>query len=77
MDWRPIGRGQETTFVIGGLLAVSITITPKGYVIEGSHGRRIEGPASSIGGAKTEALRALRGALQAGAIDVEALLRVG
>lgn len=77
MDWRPTGRGQETMIVISGLLSVSIMITPKGYTIEGSHGRRLEGPAASIGSAKTEALKALQRILNSGVIDIEAALRVG
>src|SRR4029077_6702390 len=77
MDWRPTGRGQETTFVIAGLLSVRIEITRTGYVLEGSHGRRVEGPAASIGAAKQAALTALRDALGRGLVDVEAQLRVG
>lgn len=77
MTWRPTGRGEETTIVIAGLLSVSITITRTGWRIEGSHGRHIDGPAPSIGAAKTEALKALQRALQTGVIDVEAALRVG
>jgi hypothetical protein len=46
-------------------------------VLEGSHGRRLEGPAASIGHDKEAALSALQRVLNSGVIDVEAALRVG
>ena len=68
-------RGQKTTFVISELLSISITITASGYSLE-SHGRRIEGPAPSIGAAKQAALATLRDMLGRGMIDMEAALKL-
>jgi hypothetical protein len=78
MSWHSTGGkgGEETTIVIGGLLSVSIEVSRKGWRIEGSHGRHLEGPAASIGSAKEQALKALQRALNSGVIDVDTQLRL-
>jgi hypothetical protein len=73
MQWRPMEHGQTATLIIAELIAVSITITSSGYALE-SHGRRIAGPAPSLGAAKQAALTALRDTLNRGIFDVEAAL---